>query len=165
MIRLDFPGYSGAGKLEPISWEEWFQNFDQNQLALVYEETTSQGQQSSFNKLIGRETVDLSTGQVKGPPRRRVKQGARTVREARQLRAGRVGAARKKKPARSAAAGARKAQAKAKPSTRRTSAKAATGRATTRGAKRKGTTGRGSRRVRQQAAGRTARPPRKRPRK
>lgn len=56
MIRLDFPGFSGADSLEEISWEDWFQAFDDNDLALVYQETTAAGERSNFNKLIARET-------------------------------------------------------------------------------------------------------------
>jgi hypothetical protein len=58
MIRLDFPGYSGAQSLEPISWEEWFQKFDDNNLALLYEETLASGQKSNFNKIVSRERED-----------------------------------------------------------------------------------------------------------
>src|SRR6058998_3354373 len=35
MIRLDFPGYSGGESLEEISWDEWFDNFDERNLPLV----------------------------------------------------------------------------------------------------------------------------------
>lgn len=58
MIRLDFPGYSGGDSLEPISWDEWFRAFDDNNLALVYQETTSSGERSNFNKLVARETAE-----------------------------------------------------------------------------------------------------------
>jgi hypothetical protein len=58
IIRLDFPGYSGEGKLEPISWDEWFDKFDENDLALIYQETTADGQRSNFNKIVKRETVE-----------------------------------------------------------------------------------------------------------
>lgn len=58
MIRLDFPGYSGAGSLKPISWDEWFEKFDESGLALVYQDRTAGGQRSNFNKLIGRETAE-----------------------------------------------------------------------------------------------------------
>lgn len=58
MIRLDFPGYSGEGKLEPIEWDEWFEKFDENGLALVYQEQTAGGERSNFNKLVSRETAD-----------------------------------------------------------------------------------------------------------
>ena len=56
MVRLDFPGYSGKGKLEPISWDDWFEAFDDNDLALVYQEKTASGKRSNFNKLISRST-------------------------------------------------------------------------------------------------------------
>jgi hypothetical protein len=62
MIRLDFPGYSGAQSLEPISWEEWFRKFDESKLALLYQESTARGQKSNFNKLIGRETAQMRAG-------------------------------------------------------------------------------------------------------
>src|SRR5512140_1566980 len=58
MIRLDFPGYSGAGSLKTITWDEWFEKFDEAGLALVYQERTAGGEASNFNKLIGRETAE-----------------------------------------------------------------------------------------------------------
>jgi hypothetical protein len=58
MIRLDFPGFSGEGSLEPIEWEEWFQKFDENGLALLVQERTARGERSNFNKLVKRETAE-----------------------------------------------------------------------------------------------------------
>ena len=58
MIRLDFPGYSGEDSLEEISWDQWFSAFDDNNLALVYQDRTADGQRSNFNKLIARETSE-----------------------------------------------------------------------------------------------------------
>jgi len=58
ILRLDFPGYSGANSLEEISWDEFFEKFDQNELALVYQEETAEGQRSNFNKLVNRSTVE-----------------------------------------------------------------------------------------------------------
>ncbi|MGH9557948.1 MAG: hypothetical protein ACRD30_01820 [Bryobacteraceae bacterium] len=55
MIRLDFPGFSGEEPLLPISWEEWFDSFEENNLALVYEQTTAAGKKSNFNKIVSRE--------------------------------------------------------------------------------------------------------------
>jgi ferritin-like metal-binding protein YciE len=55
MIRLDFPGYSGRESLEEISWDDWFDKFDEQGLALLHQEKTSGGQKSNFNKLIARE--------------------------------------------------------------------------------------------------------------
>jgi len=54
MIRLDFPGYSGEDSLQEISWDEWFESFDENGLALLVQETTASGEQSNFNKLVNR---------------------------------------------------------------------------------------------------------------
>lgn len=58
MIRLDFPGYSGETSLEPIEWDEWFQKFDENNLALLVEDETARGENSNFNKIVGRETAE-----------------------------------------------------------------------------------------------------------
>lgn len=57
IIRLDFPGYSGDDKLEQISWDQWFEKFEEQGLALVYQEKTEDGQQSNFNKLVRRGTT------------------------------------------------------------------------------------------------------------
>lgn len=55
MIRIDFPGYSGEDTLQEISWDEWFQQFEENELALVIQDRTADGEQSNFNKLVSRE--------------------------------------------------------------------------------------------------------------
>lgn len=52
ILRIDFPGFSGEGKLEPISWDDFFQKFDERNLSLVYQETTASGEKSNFNKLV-----------------------------------------------------------------------------------------------------------------
>src|SRR5918912_3032559 len=60
VIRLMFPEASQAHdeNLEEISWEEWFEAFDGNGLALVYQEQTAGGDESMFNKLVSRETAN-----------------------------------------------------------------------------------------------------------
>lgn len=70
VIRLDFPGYSGAGSLEEISWDEWFKKFDESGLALAYQDRTSRGQKSNFNKLVSRENVDVEREGRSGGSRR-----------------------------------------------------------------------------------------------
>ena len=60
MIRLDFPGYSGSDSLEEISWDEWFEKFDENDLALLYQDQTADGKKSNFNKLVSRSTAEES---------------------------------------------------------------------------------------------------------
>jgi hypothetical protein len=58
MIRLDFPGYSGEESLQPISWDEWFEKFDESDLALLVQDKTASGQKSNFNKLVKRDDAN-----------------------------------------------------------------------------------------------------------
>src|SRR5712671_5962180 len=60
ILRLEFPDAPNAkdDALEEISWEEWFEKFDESGLALLYQEKTAKGERSNFNKLVGRETAD-----------------------------------------------------------------------------------------------------------
>ena len=60
IIRIEFPGAPNAndGALEEISWEEFFEKFEDSNLALLYQEETAKGELSNFNKLVGRETAE-----------------------------------------------------------------------------------------------------------
>ncbi len=58
ILRIDFPGYSGADSLEEISWDDWLEKFEENDLALVYQEETSGGVKSNFNKIVSRASVE-----------------------------------------------------------------------------------------------------------
>ncbi|HYN06873.1 MAG TPA: hypothetical protein VES67_05750 [Vicinamibacterales bacterium] len=51
-IWLDIPGTSPAGAVEPISWHEWFCQFDAHELALLIENANRQP--STFNLLVKR---------------------------------------------------------------------------------------------------------------
>jgi hypothetical protein len=56
VLRLMFPGYA-AGKtrsLQEISWDEFFRKFEENNLAFIYQEETSKGVKSNFNKFVKR---------------------------------------------------------------------------------------------------------------
>jgi len=57
VLRIDFPGGTGGDRFEEISWEEWFQKFDENELAFLYQDKTKDGSESRFFKLISRETA------------------------------------------------------------------------------------------------------------
>lgn len=70
ILRLDFPGYSGEGSLEEISWDDWFDKFDERGLALLFQETTAGGQRSNFNKLVSRETARQAQTAHRGTGRR-----------------------------------------------------------------------------------------------
>jgi len=55
LIRIDFPGYSGEGSLEKIEWEEWFQKFDDSELAFLHRDMShGGGDLDRFNKLVRR---------------------------------------------------------------------------------------------------------------
>lgn len=57
ILRIDFPGYSGEGSLQEISWDDWFDKFEERGLALLFQETTAGGQRSNFNKIVSRGTA------------------------------------------------------------------------------------------------------------
>jgi hypothetical protein len=54
LLRIDYPGFSGEDSLEEISWDEFFEGFDDNKLAFLYQEQTKDGKVSRFSKLIER---------------------------------------------------------------------------------------------------------------
>ena len=57
VLRIDFPGGAGQDQLEHISWDEWFEKFDQNDLAFLYQEEKASGEDSTFFKLVSRENA------------------------------------------------------------------------------------------------------------
>jgi len=54
LLRIDFPGFSGKGTLDHISWDEWFRIFDEHKLAFLYQERKANGEPSTFNKQVRR---------------------------------------------------------------------------------------------------------------
>lgn len=54
VLRIDFPGGAGDEALEPIDWDEWFRKFDESNLAFLYQEKKSDGDDSTFFKLVNR---------------------------------------------------------------------------------------------------------------
>jgi hypothetical protein len=54
LLRVDYPGYSGEDTLEEIDWDEFFEIFDENKLAFLYQEKTADGKQSRFSKFVDR---------------------------------------------------------------------------------------------------------------
>jgi hypothetical protein len=55
ILRLDFEPRDE--ELEEISWEEFFEKFDKEKLAFLYQEETSDGATSRFHKFIARTTA------------------------------------------------------------------------------------------------------------
>jgi hypothetical protein len=60
LLRIDYPGFTGEDTLEPITWEEFFQGFEENKLAFLYQEETKDGKESRFSKLIDRDSASKS---------------------------------------------------------------------------------------------------------
>jgi len=53
ILRIDFPGFSGEGRLEAIDWDTWFEKFEESELAFLFQEPPSR-----FNKLVRRTPAD-----------------------------------------------------------------------------------------------------------
>jgi hypothetical protein len=55
LLRIDFPeGGDDEEELEEITWDEFFEKFDEKGLAFVYQEKTAAGEPSRFNKFVSR---------------------------------------------------------------------------------------------------------------
>jgi hypothetical protein len=52
VLRIEFD--RGDEQLDESDWDAFFQVFDERKLALVYQEKTSDGSTSRFNKLVSR---------------------------------------------------------------------------------------------------------------
>jgi hypothetical protein len=54
LLRIDFPGGAGEDRLKPVDWDEWFDKFDRENLAFLYQERKASGEDSTFHKLVSR---------------------------------------------------------------------------------------------------------------
>jgi hypothetical protein len=54
VLRIDFPGYSGDDRLEEITWEQFFEKFEESNLAFLYQDETSSGKESRFSRFVSR---------------------------------------------------------------------------------------------------------------
>ncbi len=55
ILRVYFPDAGPEESLEEISWEDFFEKFDQRNLAFLMQEKTADGKVSRFNKFVSRE--------------------------------------------------------------------------------------------------------------
>jgi hypothetical protein len=55
VLRIDYPGGSGEDTLEEVSWDSWFEVFEDRKLAFVCQDNTADGKISRFSKLVSRE--------------------------------------------------------------------------------------------------------------
>lgn len=54
MLRIDFPGYGDDSKLEGISWEVFFDKFEESELAFLHQDKTAGGETRRFFKFVRR---------------------------------------------------------------------------------------------------------------
>jgi hypothetical protein len=70
ILRIDYPGFSGEETLEQISWDQWFDAFDRNNLAFVYQDSGKGASKSRFSKLVARDNVrSIGSGKAATPHR------------------------------------------------------------------------------------------------
>jgi hypothetical protein len=60
ILRIDFdePGGDNDAKLERVSWDEFFEVFDDRGLQFLYQDQTSDGKESRFNKFVRGDSND-----------------------------------------------------------------------------------------------------------
>lgn len=54
ILRINFPNYGDDSELEDISWDEFFEKFEEKRLAFLYQDKDSKGHVSRFNKFVSR---------------------------------------------------------------------------------------------------------------
>ena len=54
VLVIDYPGYSGTETLEAITWDEFFEGFEENKLAFLYQDDKED--KSRFSKLVNRDS-------------------------------------------------------------------------------------------------------------
>jgi hypothetical protein len=70
-IQIDYPSRSPASEaILPISWDEFFDRFEQHKLAFLYSDAKVRGETSRFSKLVDRSSV-LVGNEVRAPRIRR----------------------------------------------------------------------------------------------
>ena len=57
ILRIDFPGFSGEESLQHMTWDRFFEWFERNNLAFLYQEDVNGGE-SRFNKFVDRDSVE-----------------------------------------------------------------------------------------------------------
>lgn len=57
LLRICFPGHGESDALKKITWDEFFEKFDEKKLVFLYQEKTADGGTSRFNRIVDRETA------------------------------------------------------------------------------------------------------------
>jgi len=67
ILRIAFPCGGADEALEPISWDEFFDQFEDADLAFLYQDTLEAGQPSRFYKMVRRTEADLRAHERRRP--------------------------------------------------------------------------------------------------
>jgi hypothetical protein len=54
LLRIDFTEENDDDSLEEVSWDEFFEKFEEKKLAFLYQDRKADGEPSTFNKLVRR---------------------------------------------------------------------------------------------------------------
>jgi hypothetical protein len=57
ILRIDYPGRGDDDALQELSWDEFFEKFDSENLAFLYQEQTADGEESRFSKFVSRDNA------------------------------------------------------------------------------------------------------------
>jgi hypothetical protein len=57
LLRIDFPTGASDPPLEPISWDDFFEKFEEANLAMVYQDEKADGETSYFCKFVSRDSI------------------------------------------------------------------------------------------------------------
>ncbi len=55
VLRIQFQEQESGDSLEEISWDDFFEKFEEQKLAFLYQDETKQGKTSRFFKLVNRD--------------------------------------------------------------------------------------------------------------
>jgi hypothetical protein len=80
ILRFQFPetAQKNDDNLQEVSWDDFFAKFDENNLELLYQEQTADGEKSNFNKLIHPENDKTGRG-GSAKAKRTTKSGGRSA--------------------------------------------------------------------------------------
>lgn len=136
VLRIDFPGFSGEDTLEEIEWDEFFEWFDRNGLALLL----SDEEGNRFNKLVSRETARAASSRKRAGSSRKASSSKKASASTKRASASTKKASTKKASTKKAASSTKKASSstkkastskKATPSKKATTSKKTTKKAST----------------------------------
>ncbi len=55
ILRIEFQEHKSGQSLTPISWDEFFEKFEESRLAFLHQDKTKQGEISRFFKFVSRD--------------------------------------------------------------------------------------------------------------